>query len=143
MTQPTDRYDEMAAAESELEEIVGPEPTPPRAPRDVSGLPRPTPEQVTEAMEDVFDPELGVNVVDLGLLYGVDVDESHDVTLHLTLTSAACPLTDQIEEDTATALDHVPGIRSWAINWVWQPAWTPEKMTQAGRMQMQAMGFNV
>src|SRR5690606_35048706 len=62
-------------------------------------------EDVTEAMKDVVDPELGVNVVDLGLVYGVHVEEDHSVTIDMTLTTAACPLTDVIEDQTATALE--------------------------------------
>ena len=68
---------------------------------------------VIEAMKDVVDPELGINVVDLGLVYGVNVHDGHDVTLDMTLTSAACPLTDVIEDQTAAALaDLVPTTRS-------------------------------
>lgn len=139
---------ESAAVEAELEETAVAEggaadaPAGP-FPRDVTGLGAVAPDEVREAMEDVFDPELGVNVVDLGLLYDVEVDDGHDVTLHMTLTSAACPLTDQIEGDTSEALENVAGVRSFAINWVWQPSWTPEMMSPAGKMQMQAMGFNL
>ena len=60
---------------------------------------------VEEAMKDVVDPELGINVVDLGLLYGVDIDEATNVTLDMTLTSAACPLTDVIMDQTEQALE--------------------------------------
>ena len=62
-------------------------------------------DEVEEAMKDVVDPELGINVVDLGLVYGVNIDASHNVTLDMTLTSAACPLTDVIEDQTHRALE--------------------------------------
>jgi metal-sulfur cluster biosynthetic enzyme len=98
-------------------------------------------DDITEAMRDVVDPELGINVVDLGLLYGVDVDEGGAVTLDMTLTSAACPLTDVIEDQTHSALDGLAnGIR---INWVWMPPWGPDKITDDGREQLRALGFNV
>jgi metal-sulfur cluster biosynthetic enzyme len=98
-------------------------------------------EDVTEAMRDVVDPELGINVVDLGLLYGVTVSPDNVATLDLTLTSAACPLTDVIEDQTQTALDGlVSGVH---INWVWMPPWGPEKITDEGREQLRALGFNV
>jgi metal-sulfur cluster biosynthetic enzyme len=98
-------------------------------------------EDVLEAMRDVVDPELGVNVVDLGLVYGVHVEPDRSVTIDMTLTSAACPLTDVIEDQAATALDGlVPG---FAINWVWLPPWGPEKITEDGREQLRALGFNV
>ena len=102
-----------------------------------------TPEQedVLEALRDVVDPELGINVVDLGLVYGVDVDAERIATIDMTLTSAACPLTDVIEDQAATALDGL--VPSFAINWVWLPPWGPEKITEDGREQLRALGFNV
>ena len=102
-----------------------------------------TPEQedVLEALRDVVDPELGVNVVDLGLVYGVHVETDRSVTIDMTLTSAACPLTDVIEDQAATALDGL--VTGFAINWVWLPPWGPEKITEDGREQLRALGFNV
>jgi len=100
-----------------------------------------TVEDVTEAMKDVVDPELGINVVDLGLVYGVDIDEASRVTLDMTLTSAACPLTDVITDQTEMALE---GLASdVAINWVWMPPWGPDKITDDGREMLRALGFNV
>src|SRR5512140_1319432 len=84
-------------------------------------------EDVLEALKDVVDPELGINVVDLGLVYGVDVDDSNIATIDLTLTSAACPLTDVIEDQTRAALDGV--VADYRINWVWMPPWGPDKIT--------------
>ena len=98
-------------------------------------------EDLEEAMRDVVDPELGVNVVDLGLVYGIDVDESNVAILDMTLTSAACPLTDVIEDQTRMALDGL--VNDFRINWVWMPPWGPEKITDDGRDQLRALGFNV
>jgi metal-sulfur cluster biosynthetic enzyme len=98
-------------------------------------------EDLEEAMRDVVDPELGVNVVDLGLVYGIDVDESNVAILDMTLTSAACPLTDVIEDQTNSALEGL--VSSVAINWVWMPPWGLEKITDDGRDQLRALGFNV
>jgi metal-sulfur cluster biosynthetic enzyme len=98
-------------------------------------------EDLLEALRDVVDPELGVNVVDLGLVYGVAVESDRSATIDMTLTSAACPLTDVIEDQTQAALDGlVPDFR---INWVWLPPWGPEKITEDGREQLRALGFNV
>jgi metal-sulfur cluster biosynthetic enzyme len=98
-------------------------------------------DEVTEAMRDVVDPELGINVVDLGLVYGVTIDQNNIAVLDMTLTSAACPLTDVIEDQTNSALDGlVDGVR---INWVWMPPWGPDKITEDGRDQLRALGFNV
>jgi metal-sulfur cluster biosynthetic enzyme len=98
-------------------------------------------EDVTEAMRDVVDPELGINVVDLGLVYGIDVDESNVAIIDMTLTSAACPLTDVIEDQTQAALDGL--VSDFKINWVWMPPWGPDKITDDGREQLRALGFNV
>ena len=100
-----------------------------------------TVEAVEEAMRDVIDPELGINVVDLGLLYGVHIAEDNAVTLDMTLTSAACPLTDVIEDQTNSALAEL--VKETRINWVWMPPWGPDKITDEGREQLRAIGFNV
>ena len=98
-------------------------------------------DDVTEAMKDVVDPELGINVVDLGLVYGVHVDEGSNCVIDMTLTSAACPLTDVIEDQTRSALG--PLADDVHINWVWMPPWGPDKITDDGRDQLRALGFNV
>jgi metal-sulfur cluster biosynthetic enzyme len=100
-----------------------------------------TEEEVTEAMKDVVDPELGINVVDLGLVYGVHIDADRNAVIDMTLTSAACPLTDVIEDQTNSALEGLVG--DVAINWVWMPPWGPDKITDDGRDQLRALGFNV
>ena len=100
-----------------------------------------TDEDVMEALHDVVDPELGINVVDLGLVYGITVDDTNTAVIDMTLTSAACPLTDVIEDQTQVALGAlVDGVR---INWVWMPPWGPDKTTDDGREQLRALGFNV
>jgi len=101
-------------------------------------------DDVREALKDVVDPELGINVVDLGLIYEVAVeraDESSTAVIDMTLTSAACPLTDVIEDQTRTALHGV--VDDFKINWVWMPPWGPEKITDDGREMLRALGFNV
>jgi metal-sulfur cluster biosynthetic enzyme len=98
-------------------------------------------EDVNEALKDVVDPELGINVVDLGLIYGITVDDSSTAIIDMTLTSAACPLTDVIEDQTRMALEGL--VNDFRINWVWMPPWGPEKITDDGRDQLRALGFNV
>lgn len=96
---------------------------------------------VEECLRDVIDPELGINVVDLGLLYGVEIGSSNEITLDMTLTSAACPLTDVIEEQARQVLDHLSD--DVLVQWVWLPPWGPDKITPEGREQLRALGFNV
>ena len=98
-------------------------------------------DDVMEALHDVVDPELGINVVDLGLVYGVQVDDDNIATVDMTLTSAACPLTDVIEDQTRAALDGI--VSDYRINWVWMPPWGPDKITDDGREMLRALGFNV
>jgi metal-sulfur cluster biosynthetic enzyme len=98
-------------------------------------------EDVVEALRDVVDPELGINVVDLGLVYGVTVGQDRIATIDMTLTSAACPLTDVIEDQTRDALEGL--VNDFRINWVWLPPWGPDKITEDGREQLRALGFNV
>jgi metal-sulfur cluster biosynthetic enzyme len=99
---------------------------------------------ILEAMKQVEDPELGVNVVDLGLLYGVEQEEDgRKVVLDMTLTSAACPLTDMIEGATNAALVGLDGIEEVDINWVWSPPWGPDRLTEDGRLALRAMGFAI
>ena len=101
----------------------------------------PSVEDLYEAMKDVVDPELGINVVDLGLIYGIHLEDDQTATIDMTLTSAACPLTDVIEDQTNTALEGL--VSDFAINWVWMPPWGMEKISDDGRDQLRALGFNV
>ncbi|MHA6794785.1 metal-sulfur cluster assembly factor [Pseudonocardia bannensis] len=122
--------------------------------RGAAGMPEPPAQRadepsiddLEEAMRDVVDPELGINVVDLGLVYGIQVDNSV-ATIDMTLTSAACPLTDVIEEQARAALTGPGGsgglVDDIKINWVWMPPWGPEKITEDGREQLRALGFRV
>ena len=110
-------------------------------PDDNVTTPIPTEEEIEEAMKDVVDPELMVNVVDLGLLYGVSIESDGTVVLDMTLTTAACPLTDVIEEQAQQALSLIAD--KVRIQWVWLPPWGPDKITPEGREQLRALGFNV
>jgi metal-sulfur cluster biosynthetic enzyme len=99
-------------------------------------------DQVEEALKDVVDPELGVNVVDLGLIYDLGWDdEQKALVISMTLTSAGCPLTDVLEEQTADALDGI--VEQFRINWVWMPPWGPDRITDDGRDMMRALGFAI
>ncbi|MGY2005464.1 metal-sulfur cluster assembly factor [Nocardia gipuzkoensis] len=100
-------------------------------------------EDIEEAMRDVVDPELGINVVDLGLVYGLRVEEDNIAVLDMTLTSAACPLTDVIEDQSRNALVRSGLVEDLKINWVWIPPWGPDKITEDGREQLRALGFTV
>ena len=98
-------------------------------------------DQVVEALKEVIDPELGVNIYDLGLIYDLLEADDKSLLINMTLTSAGCPLTDVIEEQTAASLDGV--VEAFRINWVWMPPWGPERITEDGKEQMRAIGFAI
>lgn len=99
-------------------------------------------DQVEEGLKDVIDPELGVNIVDLGLIYDLAWDDETDALIvSMTLTSAGCPLTDIIEDQIASSLDGI--VAQFRINWVWMPPWGPERITDDGRDMMRAIGFSI
>ena len=100
-----------------------------------------TEEEIRSAMKQVEDPELGVNVVDLGLLYGVNVGDDGAVVLDMTLTSMGCPLTEQILGDARNAVGPLEGVTSVDVNWVWDPPWSPDSMTEEGKFMMKVLGY--
>lgn len=105
-----------------------------------SGDPAGDGEAVREALRQVIDPELGINIVDLGLVYGVSV-AGGVATLDMTLTSPACPLTDLIESQAYEALGGV--VEDFTINWVWSPPWSPAQMSPDGKDQARALGLAI
>lgn len=98
-------------------------------------------DEIRDAMTTVEDPELGVNVVDLGLVYGIRQEDGGKVIIDMTLTSMGCPLTEQILGDSQAAVMPLDGVESVDINWVWDPPWSPEQMTDEGRLMMKVMGY--
>ena len=98
-------------------------------------------EDIQEALHNVVDPELGIDVVDLGLVYGIEIDELGRAILTMTLTTPACPLTDLIEDECASAL--VGLVDEFSIDWTWKPRWSVENITEDGRAQLEALGYNL
>ena len=98
-------------------------------------------EKLTAALRDLVEPELGITLLDLVVVYGLRVEPGNLLNIDMTLTSAACPLTDVIEDQTNTALEGL--VESFEINWVWMPPWSLEMITDDGRDQLRALGFNV
>ncbi len=92
-----------------------------------------TEEQVLDILKEIVDPEIGVNVVDLGLVYGVDFPEPDTVTVRMTLTAPGCPLHDMISRSAQMAIETLPGVKQAQVEIVWDPPWTPDKLTDEGR----------
>jgi metal-sulfur cluster biosynthetic enzyme len=89
-------------------------------------------EKVLEQLKTVYDPELNINVVDLGLIYQVEITEEADVNIMMTLTTPGCPLHDSITSGVRYAVQGMEETRNVEVNLVWEPAWSPEKMTPEG-----------
>ncbi|MDA0699967.1 MAG: iron-sulfur cluster assembly protein [bacterium] len=96
-----------------------------------------------EALKVVRDPEIPVNIVDLGLVYRLDVDDDGLVDVEMTLTSVGCPVQDMIRADVELACIKVDGVHQVAVEFVWSPAWSTDKMTDDGKKQMRMFGFHV
>ncbi|MDR2702896.1 MAG: metal-sulfur cluster assembly factor [Cellulomonadaceae bacterium] len=111
-------------------------------------MPTITKSEIDEALKDVIDPELGVNVVDLGLVYNIHIDKDEDnpevgpdIVVDMTLTTPACPLTDLIEEQVDDAIKPL-GAANVRVQWVWSPPWGLDMITEDGRDQLRMVGFN-
>ncbi|WP_033490148.1 metal-sulfur cluster assembly factor [Bifidobacterium coryneforme] len=106
----------------------------------VDDIGRATAQDVREALHQVIDPELGIDVVDLGLVYGIEIDELGRAIFTMTLTTPACPLTDLIEDQCASVLAGL--VEEFRIDWTWTPRWSLDMITPDGREQLAAIGFN-
>lgn len=92
--------------------------------------------RVYKALHQVYDPELGVNVVDLGLIYGVDVRPDGFITIRMTLTTPGCPMHASLGEGVGQALSGIPDVTSGEVELVWDPPWEPSMMTDQGRAEL-------
>ena len=95
-----------------------------------------TEEEVKSNLKNVYDPEIGVNIVDLGLVYDADVSEAGDVLVTMTLTSLGCPLGPVIVQEVTSALRDLPGIGEVDVKLVWSPPWSPDMMTEEARDEL-------
>ncbi len=93
-------------------------------------------EPVVEACRTVYDPEIPVNIYDLGLIYGVEVDDECDVTVTMTLTTPHCPVAETMPGEVELRASSVPGIRDAEVALVWDPPWSPEKMSDEARLEL-------
>jgi metal-sulfur cluster biosynthetic enzyme len=101
-----------------------------------------TPAAGFEAMKAVIDPEIGINVVDLGLVYDITINEG-TAYMRMTLTSMGCPLTELIHQQATLVLTRLPGITDAEVEFVFSPPWSTEMISPEAREELRAMGFNV
>jgi len=99
-----------------------------------------THEDVLSALKQCYDPEIPVNIVDLGLIYGVNVasapDQKQDVTVDMTLTAQGCPAHVMISDQVKSRIEQLPGVRNATVKVVWDPPWTPERLSPDARKQL-------
>jgi metal-sulfur cluster biosynthetic enzyme len=101
-------------------------------------------EDVRAALSEVYDPEIPVNIVDLGLVYDIELDEeTGSVHVEMTLTSMGCPIADSIKRNVTNAARSVEGVTDASVELVWEPPWSPEKATEDGKAQLESMGIRV
>ncbi|MGD1098749.1 MAG: metal-sulfur cluster assembly factor [Thermoplasmata archaeon] len=106
------------------------------APGSSPGSARPEIEQkVQDALRNIYDPEIPMNIIDLGLIYGMDWDASGGLTIRMTMTSAGCPVIDALTQEVAAAARNASGVEKVQVEVVWEPPWGPERMTDFARRQ--------
>lgn len=93
-------------------------------------------ESVIEALKDIYDPEIPVNIYDLGLIYGVDVSEDADVVVTMTLTTPHCPVAETMPNEIEMRVMGLPGVRDAEVNVTWDPPWDPSKMSDEARLEL-------
>ena len=93
-------------------------------------------EAVIAALKDIFDPEIPVNIYDLGLIYGVDVADDGGVVVAMTLTTPHCPVAESMPGEVELRVSAVPGVRDAEVNLVWDPPWDPAKMSDEARLEL-------
>ena len=92
--------------------------------------------KVIEVLETCFDPEIPVNIYELGLIYDIDIDDAAVVAIQMTLTSPACPVAGSLPPEVENKVKNIEGVSSAKVEVIWEPPWTPEKMTEAARLQL-------
>ena len=93
-------------------------------------------EQVIAALKTCFDPEIPVNIYELGLIYGIDIKPVGDVAIRMTLTSPACPVAGTLPGDVRRKVAAIPGVGDVKVELVWDPPWDKDRMTEAARLQL-------
>lgn len=100
-------------------------------------------EKIREKLKSVHDPEIPVNIVDLGLIYELDINDDGEVYIEMTLTSIGCPVADSLVNEVKRTAESVDEVRKVEVDLVWQPPWSPEQVTDEGRQKLRAKGMNI
>ena len=99
-----------------------------------------SPQAIEDSLKQCMDPEVPLNIVEMGLIYGIDVTDNNDVNIKMTMTTQGCPLHETLVEDATRYAKKVPGVNNVKIDIVWEPAWSMDKMTEEGKLKIKNMG---
>ena len=113
--------------------------TPLPNPEQASPAPTGLKDKIIEALKTCYDPEIPVNIYELGLIYNIDAQDSGAVNIQMTLTSPMCPVAGSLPPEVETKIKEIPGVTSAKVEVVWEPPWTPEKMTEAAKLILNMM----
>jgi FeS assembly SUF system protein len=100
-------------------------------------------DQVWEILHDVYDPEIPLNIADLGLIYDLQVSDAGEVSIVMTLTSPGCPVGDMLADEIRDRVMSIPGVKDVHVEFTFDPLWTPERISEEGRQMLRAFGFPV
>ncbi len=103
---------------------------------DGETAPKPTEEAVIAAIAEVYDPEIPVNIFELGLIYTVDIQDDGQVKVEMTLTAPGCPSAQELPVQVRESIMNVPGVTECDVEVVWEPAWDPSRMSEEARLQL-------
>ncbi len=103
---------------------------------------RVTREKILEALKEVYDPEIPLNIVDLGLIYGIEIEDGK-VDIKMTLTAIGCPLASSIAEMVHAKVMNIPGVKEAHVDVVWDPPWSLERISEEGKKVLRSFGFNI
>ena len=95
-----------------------------------------TKEKIIEEIKKIYDPEIPVNIYELGLIYKIDVDEVNKVNIDMTLTSPNCPVAESLPNDVKTNIKKIEGVSDVNLNLVWEPPWSKDKMSEAAKLEL-------
>ena len=102
-----------------------------------------TPQAIEESLKQCMDPEVPLNIVEMGLIYGIDVKENNDVNIKMTMTTQGCPLHETLVSDATRFVKKVPGVNNVKIDIVWEPPWSMDKMTEEGKLKIKKMSASM
>ena len=102
-----------------------------------------TPQAIEDSLKQCMDPEVPLNIVEMGLIYGIDVQENNDVNIKMTMTTQGCPLHETLVSDATRFVKKVPGVNNVKIDIVWDPPWSMDKMTEEGKLKIKKMSASM